>query len=45
MNGNYSEFIEKNGYYPDIDYRDIGWLLKNSHIEDKEFSYRGLIQE
>ena len=42
VNGNYSEFIEKNGYYPDIDYRDIGWLLKNSHIEDL---YKNEIEE
>lgn len=42
VNGNYSEFIEKNGYYPDIDYRDIGWLLKNSRIEDL---YKNEIEE
>lgn len=31
---NYDEAVEELGYCPEIDYRNIGWLLKNSWVED-----------
>lgn len=29
-----AKFEEENGYIPDIDFSDIGWMLKGSWVED-----------
>lgn len=34
VEANYAEFTEENGYERDIDYSQIGWLLKGSWVEE-----------
>ena len=31
---NYSRFVDDNGWAPDIDYSNIGWLLEGSWVEE-----------
>lgn len=35
-NENYQKFYDKNGYYPEIEYDRIGWLLEGSWVEEYE---------
>ncbi len=38
---NYDKFVDENGYEPDIDYSNIGWLLAGSWVEE----YKDQIEE
>lgn len=36
VEANFQKFYEENGYYPDIEYDQIGWMLEGSWVEEYE---------
>lgn len=41
VNEAFERFNEENGYYPDLDFSDIGWIFKGTWIEE----YKDEIEE